>query len=1031
MNKTIPALLTFIGIYAAAQAQTFREWTDPETNAVNRAPMRSAHFAYSANELALGDQDMKSSANYLSLNGLWKFNWVNDADQRPVDFWRPDFNDKGWDNISIPGIWELNGYGAPIYVNTGYAWRNQFTSNPPEVPTENNHVGTYRRYVRVPASWKGKDVFAHFGSVTSNIYLWVNGKYVGYSEDSKLETEFDITKYLQPGKENLICFQVFRWCDGTYLEDQDFFRFSGVARDSYLYARDKKRVEDIRVTPDLENNYTDGVLNIDLTTTASAPVTLVLSDAYGKEVARQEVKGTGKTIIRVPNPHKWTAETPYLYKLIAHMAGNDEVIPVNVGFRKIEISNGQVLINGKPVLFKGVNRHELDPDGGYVVSPERMAQDIKLMKSLNVNGVRTCHYPNDPLWYDLCDKYGLYVVAEANIESHGMGYGEKSLAKNPAYAKAHMERDQRNVQRYFNHPSIIFWSLGNEAGYGPNFEAAYEWIKNEDPSRPVQYEQAGWSNKTDIFCPMYYGYDGMEKYGSNTPSDKPLIQCEYAHAMGNSIGGFDKYWEQIRKYPNLQGGFIWDFVDQAVRTKGKDGVEIFAYGGDFNRFDASDGNFCVNGVVSPDREPNPHADEVAYFYQNIWTRPVDGDSHKVGVYNENFFRDLSYVNLDWTLLNNGVPVREGRISDVNVAPGATSEISIPYGEISDEGEWTLNVYYALKEKEGLLSAGDIVAREQIILSPAGFDNDIASDKESSLGSIPQVKTNDYNYLIVQNDDYEIEFNRHNGLMTRYNVAGTEFIANDGALSPNFWRAPTDNDYGANLQHEFAPWKNPEMKITGLESETTGNDVVVTATYDMPAVKSTLTINYHIAADGSVLVKESLQTTPGAKVPGMFRFGMKMEMPETFDNIEYYGRGPGENYADRKNAAFLGLYRQTVDEQFYPYIRPQETGTKSDVRFWRQLNNAGRGLEITSVKPFSASALNYTIESLDGGESKHNTHSPEVEKTDFVNLCIDGVQQGLACENSWGARPQPQYMVPYADHSFTFTLKPVFNRFANR
>ncbi len=1028
MNKIFLVILVFIGLSTATRAQTFNEWADPAVNAVNRAPMRAAHFAYSAKDTAaLYRQDKRSSSNYMSLNGVWKFNWVNDADQRPVDFWRTDFNDKGWDNIRIPGVWELNGYGDPIYVNIGYAWRNQFKNNPPQVPTENNHVGTYRRYVKVPASWNGKNVFIHFGSVTSNIYLWVNGKYVGYSEDSKLETEFDITRYLKPGKENLICFQVFRWCDGTYLEDQDFFRFSGVARDSYLYAREKKRIEDIRVTPDLDNNYTDGVLNIDLTTTASAPVELILCDAEGKEVTRKEAKGTGKTTIRVANPHKWSAETPYLYTLTARMAGNDEVIPVNVGFRKIEINNSQVLVNGKPVLFKGVNRHELDPDGGYVVSPERMLQDIKLMKSLNVNGVRTCHYPNDPLWYDLCDKYGLYVVAEANIESHGMGYGDETLAKNPAYAKAHMERDQRNVQRNFNHPSIIFWSLGNEAGYGPNFEATYEWTKKEDPSRPVQYEQAGWDNKTDIFCPMYYGYHGMENYGSNPPSDKPLIQCEYAHAMGNSMGGFDKYWEQIRKYPNLQGGFIWDFIDQAVRTKGQDGVEIFAYGGDFNRFDASDGNFCVNGLVSPDRVPNPHAAEVAYYYQNIWTSIAGPDPHKVNIYNENFFRDLSHVNLDWTLLNNGVPVREGRITELDIAPGKTVQITIPYGEISDKGEWLLNVCYNLKQTDGLLPAGHTIARNQLILVPASGDSDACS-ASAPQGMMPEIVDNDYNYLTVKNSDFEIEFNRHNGLMTRYDVQGIDFIREGGSLTPNFWRAPTDNDYGANLQREFAPWKNPEMTVTGLKAEIIDGNAVLSVSYDMPVVKSKLAVTYVISPDGTVRVEESLHTTPGEKIPGMFRFGMKMEMPQAFGNIEYYGRGPGENYADRKSAAFLGLYRQTVDEQFYPYIRPQETGTKSDIRFWRQLANGGIGLEITSMKPFSASALNYTVEDLDGGNSKRNTHSPEIKKAGYVTLCLDEVQQGTACENSWGARPQPQYMVPYADRKFVFTMKPVFGKF---
>lgn len=1026
MKQTLITLCLGMGIFLGTSAQTFKEWTDPNVNAVNRAPMRAVHFAYKNGEDTESLSAKKNSSNYLSLNGTWKFNWVNDASQRPTDFWRTDFNDKGWDNMSVPGVWELNGYGDPIYVNIGYAWRNQYENNPPQPPTQNNHVGTYRRTIEVPASWTGKDIFARFGSVTSNIYLWVNGKYVGYSEDSKLEAVFDITRYLKPGQKNLICFQVFRWCDGTYLEDQDFFRFSGVARDSYLYARDKKRIEDIRITTDLDNNFNDGILNIDLTTTASKPVELVLVDADGKEVARAKTKGSGRTTMRLSDINKWTAETPYLYTLTARMEGSDEVVPVNVGFRKVEIVGSQVLVNGKPVLFKGVNRHELDPDGGYVVSPERMLQDIKLMKELNVNGVRTCHYPDDELWYDLCDKYGLYVVSEANLESHGMGYKEKTLAKDPQYAKAHMERNQRHVQRNFNHPSIIFWSLGNEGGYGPNFEEAYRWVKAEDPSRPVQYERAETYGMTDVFCPMYYDYASMEQYGKAPSLDKPLIQCEYAHAMGNSMGGFDRYWEQIRKYPNLQGGFIWDFVDQAVRTKGKNGVEILAYGGDFNRFDASDGNFCVNGVVSPDRIPNPHAAEVAYYYQNVWPKLVDASTGRVSIYNENFFRDLSNLTLGWVLLNNGVPVREGNVQSINVEAGKTAEITVPYGAVSDHGEWTLNLSFSLKEAEGLLPAGFVVAREQFVLTPgreSQFAQAIAADRTA-----PDVVDNDHNFLIVKNDVFEIEFNRANGLMTRYDVRGTNFINDGGELRPNFWRAPTDNDYGANLQREFAAWRNPAMNLKKLEWRAADGKVIVDARYELPTVKSTLDMCYEIAADGTVKATESLTTTPDAQVAGMFRFGMEMPMPAAFDKIEYYGRGPGENYSDRKGSAFLGLYRQTVDEQFYSYIRPQETGTKSDIRFWRQLDSAGNGLEITAAKPFSASALDYTVESLDGGWSKPQTHSPEVAKAGFTNLCFDEVQQGLGCVDSWGARPQPQYMVPYADRTFTFTLRPVFNQY---
>ncbi len=1031
MKKTL--LAGAIAIMAAPlYAQTFTEWHDPGVNAVNRAPMRSEAFAFRKGETGSSKLDRKHSANYLSLNGDWKFNWVNDASSRPVDFWKKDFNDRNWDTIKVPGVWELNGYGDPLYTNVIYPWNNHFRSDPPNVPVNENHVGTYRREIKVPASWKGKEIFAHFGSVTSNIYLWVNGKYVGYSEDSKLEAEFNLTPYLVPGKENLICFQVFRWCDGSYLEDQDFFRFSGVGRDCYLFARDKNRIADIRVTPDLTNDYTDGVLDIDLTLTSGKPVTLTLTDAEGNTVASGKASKSGKTSLTVANPKKWTAETPYLYTLTAAMEGSDEVVPVNVGFRKIELKGSQILVNGKPVLFKGADRHELDPDGGYVVSPERMLQDIELMKKLNMNAVRTCHYPDDELWYELCDKYGLYVVAEANVESHGMGYGEHTLAKNQAYHKAHQERNQRNVIRNFNHPSVIFWSLGNEAGYGPNFEDAYKWVKEFDPSRACQYEQAGHDKMTDIFCPMYYGYWGMKAYGENPDTDKPLIQCEYAHAMGNSMGGFKEYWDIIRKYPNLQGGFIWDFVDQAVRMKDEDGTEYFAYGGDFNDYDTSDNNFCANGVVSPDRVPNPHAEEVRYFYQNIWTTPSDLNTGKVNVYNENFFRDLSGVNLDWTLMRDGKPVSTGRISDLDVAPGATSTITLPYGRPEGDGEWLLNVEYSLKDKDGLLPAGHVVARDQIALTEP-----VASHPDINPAAAPneEVKTpavTDYHhaFLKVTGDDFSIQFNRRNGFMTGYEVEGTEMLADGGMLTPNFWRAPTDNDFGARLPHKYEAWRKPEMKLKGFTHSSADGLVTVKAEYDMPAVKGTLALTYVINSQGEVLVTEDFKATKDAEVSNMFRFGMQMQMPLEFDAIEYYGRGPVENYSDRNHASFIGEYRQKVADQYYPYIRPQETGTKTDVRYWKQLNNAGNGLEFIAGQPFSISALNYSIDSLDDYPDKDRTphsHGALVKKSDYTNICIDKVQQGLACENSWGAVPLPQYMVPYGDYTFTFMMKPVFHQ----
>lgn len=1008
-----------------ANAQSFKEWQDPEINAVNRATMHTNYFAYESVDAASRGAKEQSSY-FMTLNGTWKFFGVKNTDARPVDFWKVDFNDKGWSTMPVPGVWELNGFGDPIYVNTGYAWRNQFNNNPPQVPTENNHVGSYRREITVPADWGGKEIIAHFGSVTSNIYLWVNGRYVGYSEDSKLEAEFNLTPYLKVGQKNLIAFQVFRWCDGTYLEDQDFFRYSGVGRDCYLYARDKKRIEDIRVTPDLDAAYKNGTLKVALSLKGNGNVNLELLDAAGKLIATETAKGTGTVTMNIENPAKWTAETPYLYTLRATLQGGSEVIPVKVGFRKIELKGSQILVNGQPVLFKGANRHELDPDNGYYLSPERMIQDIQIMKKFNINAVRTCHYPDDNLWYDLCDEYGIYVVAEANVESHGMGYGDKTLAKRSDYKKAHMERNQRNVQRSFNHPSVIFWSLGNEAGYGPNFEAAYDWIKAEDNSRAVQYEQARKDGKTDVFCPMYYGYKDCQDYCEDATMKLPLIQCEYAHAMGNSQGGFKEYWDLVRKYPKFQGGFIWDFVDQSVRWTGKKGKMIYAYGGDFNRFDASDTNFCDNGLISPDRVPNPHMYEVGRIYQDIWTTPADLANGEINVFNEYFFRDLSAYYLEWEVLKGGKVLRSGRIDQLNVAPQQTAKIKLDLGKTCQCTEWLLNVSYKLKNSEGLLSAGYTVAKEQLILNPyQATPMELKNKEQSNIAvSAPTVQENDRTYLIISGDVYHLEFNKHSGFLSKYEVNGENLVKEGEALKPNFWRAPTDNDFGANLQRKYVAWKNPEMKLTAFNQRTENSQVIVEAAYDMPSVSAKLNLTYVINNEGAIKVTQKMTADKDAEVSNLFRFGMQLPMPRDFETVEYYGRGPVENYIDRNHCTDLGIYRQSVSEQFYSYIRPQENGTKTDIRWWKTLNSAGSGIKVVSSNPFSASALHYTIESLDEGWSKQQGHSSEVEEADLTNLCIDKIQAGLGCENSWGRIARPEYQVPYGDYEFTFILTPV-------
>ena len=1028
-RKVLICALASVGLTAFAQQP---EWQDPNVNAINRAAMHTNYFAYESEQAALKGCRLASD-NYMTLNGTWKFNWVQNADQRPTDFYKVDFNDKGWDNIQVPGVWELNGYGDPIYVNVGYPWRSQYKNNPPYVPTVNNHVGTYRKEIELPADWKGRQIMAHFGSVTSNMYLWVNGKFVGYSEDSKLEAEFDLTKYLRPGK-NIIAFQVFRWCDGTYLEDQDFFRYSGVGRDCYLYTRTANHIEDIRITPDLDAQYKDGTLQIDIQMKGKGTVDLKLLDKEGKEVTTAQVKGSGKQTasMTVSNPAKWTAETPNLYTLVANLQENGKIIesiPVKVGFRKIELRNGQILVNGQAVLFKGADRHEMDPDKGYVVSRERMIQDIKRMKELNINAVRTCHYPDNNLWYDLCDEYGIYVVAEANIESHGMGYGDETLAKNPLFAKAHLERNQRNVQRGYNHPSIIFWSLGNEAGFGPNFEACYKWIKAEDKTRAVQYEQAGTNEYTDIFCPMYYSYESCENYSKGN-IDKPLIQCEYAHAMGNSQGGFKEYWDLVRKYPKYQGGFIWDFVDQSARWYTKDGKEFYGYGGDFNRYDASDNNFQNNGLISPDRVPNPHAHEVGYIYQNIWVKPVDLQKGEISIYNENFFIDLSDFYAEWQLLANGEVLQSGIINDLKVGPQQTVNQKLNYtlDNICPCKEVLLNVAFKLKNTETLLPAGFAVAQQQLSVREYKAPEDLLTEKKIAhdYTPAPVVEDNDSYYLIVKGENFHIDFERRSGYLSLYDVNGLSILDEGAQLTPNFWRAPTDNDMGAGLQKKYLAWKNPEIKLTSLEHATENGLVVVTAKYDMPTVSAKLTLTYRINKEGAIEVTQSMTTDKNAKVSNMFRFGMRAALNKNLSNIQYYGRGPIENYSDRNNSTNIGKYAQTVDEQFYSYIRPQETGTKTDIRWWNQTNKGGNGIQLVGKTPFSASALHYTMESLDDGLEKDQRHSELVPQTDCVNFCIDKVQMGLGCVNSWGALPLDKYMVPYQDYEFTFVIKPIQN-----
>ena len=1022
---------------------TFTEWHDLQVNEVNRLKLHTNYFAYENETLALAGQ-MDKSANFISLHGAWKFNWVKDADKRPTDFYKTDLDDSAWKTMNIPANWEMNGFGVPEYVNTGFAWRGHFDQKPPAVPVKDNNVGSYRRIINIPDSWDGKQVIAHFGSVTSNIYLYVNGQYVGYAEDAKVAAEFDITPYLKKG-DNLIAFQTFRWCDGSWCEDQDFWRLSGVARDSYLYARDVAvQLTNIKITPDLQNGYEDGVVQIYAEVKGQPVIEYKLLNHNGIEIIKSDanfkkrVNGTAQFTIK--NVKKWSAEDPYLYTLVATVKdqkGNIvEVVPQKVGFRKVEIVNSQLLVNGQPVLIKGADRHEMDPDGGYVVSRERMIQDIKIMKRLNINAVRTCHYPDDPVWYDLCDEYGLYVTAEANQESHGFGYGNDAEAKKPEFAKQILERNQHNVEMYFNHPSVIVWSLGNETVNGDNFIAAYKWIKEQDKSRPVQFEQAGRTGEnTDIFCPMYYSHDGCDKYSKDDKFTRPLIQCEYNHTMGNSSGGLKEYWDMVRKYPKFQGGYIWDFVDQALHRNPvkpmsvKDNLTYaqynkikYTYGGDYNDYDPSDNNFNCNGVIGPDRQLNPHAYEVAYEYQNIWAEAVDLQAGKISVYNEHFFRNLANYQLVWTLLQDGKAVQNGTVDKLDVAPQQKTVVTLPY-QIPAEGEVLLNIEFRLKKAEPLMEAGQMVAYRQLEVRTANAAAAVVAE-----GKLKVENKKKETEIKVLNDFIDIEFDKATGLLKEYEVNGVDLLGEGGTLKPNFWRAVTDNDMGAQLQKKFRVWRAPALNLQTITASKVkvGKNVnaVVKAVYDMPDVKAALTITYTIAPDGTMGVEQTMDATEGEKVSDMFRFGMLMQLPFQMDNSTFYGRGPIENYIDRKGSQNVGIYTQTAEEQFFPYIRPQETGTKSDIRWWQQTDKAGKGFRITSGNLFSASALHYSIDDLDDGEEKEQRHSYEVPQSKYTELCIDKEQFGVGGENSWGAWPLPQHRLGYADKTFSFVISPV-------
>ncbi|MBQ0020896.1 MAG: DUF4981 domain-containing protein [Bacteroidales bacterium] len=1066
-RQAIIAGMLFASLAVGAQTQGAKEkWLDPNVNRVGTEAPRSTFLAFESTALAQNADKAKSN-RYISLEGKWRFNWVKDHDKAPKNFFTVGYDDSKWVDFPVPGLFELNGYGEKIYVNTGYAWRKQMKSNPPYVEEKNNYTGSYRKEVMIPAEWKGMQIFMHIGSATSNVQLWVNGKDAGYAEDSKMESEYNITNLLKTGQKNLLAMQVMRWCDGSYGEDQDFWRFTGIAREVYLYARPATHIVDMDIVPDLVNNYKDGVLklNVQIKNNAGKYIdTKLVNRANNHAVyhAENEKMTGGPFLAKIPvtNCRKWSAEEPNLYDLVITLKEKSgkviESVSRPVGFRKVEIKNAQVLVNGQPVLIKGADRHELDPDGGYVMSVERMIADIKMMKELNMNAVRTCHYSDDPRWYDLCDEYGLYVCAEANFESHGMGYGEDRLAQNPDYKQTIVERNIANFKVQRNHPSVIFWSLGNESGYGDNFEAAYDAVKKLETefgsTRPVQYEQAyqDMNKKSDLYCPMYADYNNCENY-CKSDKPRPLIQCEYAHAMGNSMGGFKEYWDLVRKYPKYQGGFIWDLIDQGIHgVSKKTGKHIWMYGGDDGVDPASDHNFNCNGVVAPDRSFNPHAYEVRYYYQDFWVKNFDLEKGTVEVYNENFFKNANNTCMVISAECEGVKIASFEEFILSIDPQKTSTVQLEskfkrtlkdFVEKNPGKEIVVNADVKLRTDEGLLKAGHILAQEQFVIQPYDFAGNaytkaVAQAEPVDAKAVKKAKKSKKNAETavakgaksekvgnLSQGGTEITVSTATGMIESLKVDGSEMLQQGYAVVPNFWRAPTDNDYGAGFQNRFQAWKNGKTEVVSVQNE--GDAVKSVIKY--PDTNAVLTLTYQLTTEGELCVTEDLNVDENAKEkPQLLRYGMQWVLPQEYDQVEFYGRGPNENYIDRNNSERIGLYKQKVADQYWGYIRPQESGNKTDIRFWRVLNAAGKGLEFRAIGKMECSTLNYLPEDLDDGADKgaHQSHSGDLTPRNFSVVQVQARQMGVGCVNSWGAWPRGEYQMPYKDYNFVYVVHPV-------
>jgi beta-galactosidase len=1051
--KKLHIFLVIIIVSHVAYAQ-MPDWQNQHVIARNKLAPHASFITF--NEVR-GGADMSESDQYQSLNGKWSFNWSKSPGERPMDFYKSDYDTSSWDKIPVPANWQLHGYGYPIYINHPYEFadrRAPFTEMkspvPPLVPNDYNPVGSYRRGFTLPQNWQGEQIILHFGAVSSAMYVWVNGKKVGYSQGSKTPAEFDITPYLQAG-ENLLAVQVFRWSDGSYLECQDYWRLSGITREVYLYARPTTHIADIDAVAGLTNDYQDGMLKlkiiVNLAKKSPHSVKINLSKDNRSVLSTTELVSTDVSIdtMKIHYSFKkiavWSAEIPTLYTLqVTLIDQNKKVVQhtnIKLGFRSSEIKDGQLLVNGQPVYLKGVNLHEHHDRTGHVVDKATMRKDIELMKKFNINAVRTSHYPEPEYWYDLCDEYGIYLVDEANIESHGMGYGDKSLAKDSSWREAHLDRTIRMLERDKNHPSVIIWSLGNEAGNGVNFYTNYKWLKQRDPSRPVQYErvQRGWGLKasfdldTDILVPMYPSMESLATYAK--AFEKPVIMCEYAHSMGNSTGNLQDYWDLIESTHGLQGGFIWDWVDQGLVKETASGEEYWAYGGDFGPdYLPSDNNFLANGLINPDRTIHPALWEVKKVYANISFIVDDDDHSKVSVLNKNFFRDLANVKYTWQLLENGTAIDRGEINPLAVQPGKTAALPIDLPMMTEGKEYLLTLRALLAVEDIILPVDhEITVGQFLVGGKYSLVTDQSSKKKIKIE--PGAES-----LRMLGDGFAYEFNNDDGLLKSLMIEGEEMLVS--GLKPNFWRAPTDNDFGNRMPKRLKPWKqaSDEQRLLSLmilndqgvykdvkASLKVGKqkEIKLRAIYSLAAIRATVEVGYTIQNTGSMIVRTTMINVPDT-LPEIPRIGNNFSIKEDFKNVSWYGRGPQENYSDRKTAALIGMYSATVDELYFPYIRPQENGHRQDVRWVSFTNSAGKGLLIEAAQPIGFNAHHQNISAFDPGEEKQQRHTSDIKPQDFVNINIDFKHMGVGGDNSWGARPHKEYLIPAKDYSFAFYLK---------